>query len=131
MKTQFNRTFEASFTTEQHLDKIIATISGKLIALEADSIWEAVNEWLENYIKTPSDHMEFNIELDYINTRNIVELFKTLKRIEKSEFQHSSICINWLCETGDYDMADLGYDMNVLCGLPFKIKYVEPVRKSA
>jgi len=39
--------------------------------------------------------------------------------------------INWICETGDFDMVDLGYDMNVLCGLPFKIKYVEPARKLA
>lgn len=131
MKTQFNKTFDASFTTEKHVDKTIATISGRIIALEADSIWEIVTEWLENYIKAPSDKMEFNLELDYINTRNIVELFKTLKRIEKSELKHSTIGINWLCETGDFDMADLGYDMNVLCGLPFKIKYVEPVRKSA
>lgn len=131
MKTQFNKTFDASFTIENHLDKTIATISGRLIALEADSIWEPVNEWLEEYIKSPNEHTALNLELDYINTRNVVELFKILKKIEKSELKSKSVCINWICETGDYDMADLGYDMNVLCGLPFKLKYVEPLRKSA
>jgi hypothetical protein len=131
MKTEFNKTFDASFTVEKRTEKTILTISGRLITPEADSIWEPINAWLENYIKFPSNETEINFELDYINTRNVVELFKTLKHIEKSELHHSFININWLCETGDYDMVNLGYDLNVLCGLPFKIKYVEAVRISA
>jgi hypothetical protein len=131
MKTQFNKTFDASFTVENHLNRTIATISGRLIALDADSLWEHINIWLSKYLTSPDEQTEFNLELDYINTRNVVELFKTLKRIEKSELKSKIMSINWICETGDFDMVDLGYDMNVLCGLPFKIKYVEPARKSA
>jgi hypothetical protein len=131
MKTKYNKTFDASFTVENHINKTIVNISGRIIALEADSLWMHVNEWIKDYMIFPNDETEINLGLEYINTRNVVELFKVLKRIERNILPSNKVYINFLCETGDFDMAELGYDMNVLCGLPFKIKYVEPIKKSA
>jgi hypothetical protein len=131
MKTYFNETYDASFTSENNIMKTIVNISGKIISIDADSIWNHVYEWLDNYEENPHEQTEINLGLEYINTRNVVELFKVLKRIEKNVLSSSSVQINFLCETGDFDMAELGYDMNVLCGLPFKIKYVETIKKTA
>ena len=131
MKTKYNKTFDASFTVENHINKTIVNISGRIIALEADSLWVHVNEWIKDYMIFPNDETEINLGLEYINTRNVVELFKVLKRIERNILPSNKVHINFLCETGDFDMAELVYDMNVLCGLPFRIKYVETIKKSA
>lgn len=131
MKTHFNKTFDASFTLENHFDKTIVNISGRILSLEADSIWNPVNEWMNDYLVSPNKETEINLGLEYINTRNVVELFKVLKRVERNLLPTNKVNINFLCERGDFDMAELGYDMNVLCGLPFRIKYVEPVKKAA
>jgi hypothetical protein len=131
MKTHFNKTFDASFTLENHIEKTIVNISGRILALEADSIWNHVNEWMNDYLVSPNKETEINLGLEYINTRNVVELFKVLKRIERNLPPTNKVNINFLCETGDFDMAELGYDMNVLSGLPFRIKYVEAIKKAA
>jgi hypothetical protein len=131
MKTHFNKTFEASFTVENFINKTTINISGRIISIEADSIWNDVNEWVNDYLALPHQQTEINLGLEYINTRNVVELFKVLKRIERNLIPTNKVHINFLCETGDFDMAELGYDMNVLCGLPFRIKYVETIKKSA
>ena len=131
MKTKYNKTFDASFTVENHIKKTIVNISGRIIALEADSLWVHVNEWIKDYMISPNDETEINLGLEYINTRNVVELFKVLKVIERNILPSNKVHINFLCETGDFDMAELVYDMNVLCGLPFRIKYVETIKKSA
>ena len=131
MKTHFNKNFDASFTIEKFINKTTVNISGRIISLDADSIWNHVNEWMDDYLELQHQQIEINLGLEYINTRNVVELFKVLKRIERNLLPTNNIHINFLCETGDFDMAELGYDMNVLCGLPFRIKYVETIKKSA
>jgi hypothetical protein len=131
MKTHFNKTFDASFTVENYFNKTIVNISGRIVSLEADSIWHHVNEWMNDYLLSQHKETEVNLGLEYINTRNVVELFKVLKRIERNILPSNKVHINFLCETGDFDMAELGYDMNVLCGLPFRIKYIEPIKKLA
>ncbi len=131
MKTHFNNTFDASFTIEKFINKTTINISGRITSLDADSIWNHVNEWMDDYLELPHQQTEINLGLEYINTRNVVELFKVLKRIEKNLLPTNKVNINFLCETGDFDMAELGYDMNALCGLPFRIKYVETIKKSA
>lgn len=131
MKTHFNKTFDASFTIEKFINKTTINISGRIISLDADSIWNHVNEWMDDYLALQHQQTEINLGLEYINTRNVVELFKFLKRVERNLLPSNKVHINFLCETGDFDMAELGYDMNVLCGLPFRIKYVETIKKSA
>jgi hypothetical protein len=131
MKTYYSSNFDSIFSIENRISQTNITLSGKMIELEPDAIWTKILDWFNNYQLNPSPETTISLSLIYINTRNLVELFKFLRKFEKMNPNISKVSVNWICETGDFDMADIGADINVLTTLPVKTFFREAYRKSA
>ena len=75
-----------------------------------------INDWLEDYLKTPVEKTILNLKLDFINTSSSLWIITLLKKLEKLNTE-SNVEVNWYYT--DEDVFDLGREYKKLVSLPF------------
>lgn len=100
-------------------------IKGRSIPENSIEFYKPLVDWLEEYLSTPAELTEVNIQLEYFNTSSskcILDVFKKLEAIYKSG---NEVVINWYYEEDDEDMLEAGEDYQSIIRIPFKMIEIE------
>ncbi len=81
-------------------------MEGRIIAEDSSTLFNPMYEWIDKLTCTT---IEFNIQLDYINTSASKYLYTLLKKLNDNML-FEKIEINWYYEEGDDDHLYLGHD---------------------
>jgi hypothetical protein len=98
-------------------------MSGRSIPENSIEFYRPLFEWLDDYVKNPSDKTIFDIKLEYFNTSSskcLVEIFRRLERID-----NNSVVINWFYEEDDEDMQESGEDFKEIIDIPIVMNVIE------
>lgn len=98
-------------------------MSGRSIPENSIEFYRPLFEWLDDYVKNPSDKTVFDIKLEYFNTSSskcLVEIFRRLERIN-----NNSVVINWFYEEDDEDMQESGEDFREIIDIPIVMNVIE------
>lgn len=98
-------------------------MSGRSIPENSIEFYRPLFEWLDDYVKIPSNKTIFDIKLEYFNTSSskcLVEIFRRLERITPSE-----VVINWFYEEDDEDMQESGEDFKEIIDIPIIMNVID------
>jgi SiaC family regulatory phosphoprotein len=98
-------------------------MSGRSIPENSIEFYRPLFEWLDDYVKIPSNKTIFDIKLEYFNTSSskcLVEIFRRLERITPSD-----VVINWFYEEDDEDMQESGEDFKEIIDIPIIMNVIE------
>lgn len=74
---------------------------------------------VDKYKELGKNQLEVNMALEYFNTSSskcIYQIFKGIKRLSEAG---SSVVINWMYDSDDEDMREVGEDYSDILGLEF------------
>jgi hypothetical protein len=100
-------------------------IKGRSIPENSIEFYKPLVDWLEEYMKSPKDMTEVDIQLEYFNTSSskcILDVFKKLETMYKGG---NEVVINWHYEEDDEDMLEAGEDYQSIIKIPFKMMEIE------
>lgn len=99
----------------------ILEIRGESNPENAIEAYKPVIDWLDKYIKSPSEKTVVNVKLEYFNTSSSKCLLNVLRRFETLYETEKLISINWFYEKGDEDGFEAARDYESLIEAPFNI----------
>jgi hypothetical protein len=108
-------------------DKGVLELRGRSIPENSIEFYKPLNEWIENYGKSPQGETIVDVRLEYFNTSSskcILDLFKQLENLNGSG---TNIKVNWYFEEDDEDMEEAGEDYQAIINLPFNMIEVEEI----
>ncbi|MCK4662984.1 MAG: DUF1987 domain-containing protein [Bacteroidales bacterium] len=103
----------------------LVEIKGRSIPENSIEFYKPLVDWLEEYLSSPSELTNVNIQLEYFNTSSskcILDVFKKLEAIYKNG---NEVIINWYYEEDDEDMLEAGEDYQSIIKIPFKMIEIE------
>lgn len=90
---------EVNFQEDGHLK-----IEGKLITENAVITFEPIFNWVKNF---HGQHIEFDIQLEYMNTSASMQLYSLLNRLDEND-EITDIKVNWFYEEDDEEHLETG-----------------------
>lgn len=101
-------------------------LKGRSIPENSIEFYKPLNDWVEDYGKSPQGATTVNMKLEYFNTSSskcILDFFKKLEGISSG----TKITVNWHFEEDDEDMEEAGEDYGAILSLTFKMIEVEEI----
>ena len=92
---------------------------GKSLPDDANTFYNPIIQWVEEYAVKPQPKTIVNIHFAYFNTvssKNILEIFKKISQIKVAGFD---VEIHWIYESEEEDMLEAGRDYESILKLPF------------
>lgn len=105
----------------------VLEVKGRSIPENSVEFYKPLNEWVEEYGKSPKPETVFDVKLEYFNTSSskcILDLFKLLESLNGNG---TEVKVNWYFEEDDEDMEEAGEDYQAIINLPFKMIEVEEI----
>lgn len=102
-------------------------LKGRSIPENSVEFYKPINQWIEEYGKSPKEVTIFDVKLEYFNTSSskcILDVFKLLEGINGNG---TEVRVNWYFEEDDEDMEEAGEDYQAIIPLPFKMIEVEEI----
>ena len=103
----------------------IIEIKGRSIPENSIEFYKPLVDWLDEYVSSPSDKTEVNIQLEYFNTSSSKCILDVFKKLEKALQVNDNVIINWYYEEDDEDMLEAGEDYQSILKIPFKMIELE------
>ncbi len=105
----------------------VMELRGRSIPENSIDFYKPLNEWIENYGKSPKPTTVVDIKLEYFNTSSSKCILDVFKQLEKLNSKDTVVNINWYFEEDDEDMEEAGEDYDAIIDLPFKMIEVEEI----
>lgn len=105
----------------------VLEVKGRSIPENSVEFYKPLNDWVEEYSKSPQAETTFDVKLEYFNTSSskcILDLFKLLESLNGNG---TKVIVNWYFEEDDEDMEEAGEDYQAIISLPFKMIEVEEI----
>lgn len=99
----------------------IFEISGKSLPEDAQSYYQPILEWIEQYFENPNKQTIFNFKIDYINTSSSKIFLSFLAIINDAQKSGHNVKINWYYLDDDEDMYDVGEEYAEIINVPFEL----------
>ena len=96
-------------------------ISGRSIPENSIEFYKPVNEWIDNYEKSPNQKTILEIKLEYFNTSSSKCLVEIFRKFEKIHLKGADIEVQWYYEEEDEDMLESGEDFKEIIKVPIKM----------
>ena len=96
-------------------------IRGKSMPDDANSFYDPLILWVEDYSKNPQPKTTVNLQFAYFNTstsKNVLEIFKRLVTLKELG---NDVVINWIYELDEEDMLEAGQDYQAIVKIPFNL----------
>jgi len=109
-------------TPEVILDpKGIIKLTGRLIPENAEDFFNPIEEWINEYFKSPADITTVEIRLEYINSTGTRYLLDIIHKITHIHLQKNTkkFIINWYYKVEDEDMLEKGRFFSYDLAIPF------------
>jgi SiaC family regulatory phosphoprotein len=111
------KTPSVHFKPDGHLE-----LKGRSIPENSLEFYKPLNDWIDEYAKSPAADTSVHVQLEYFNTSSSKCLLDFFKRLESLG---SKVTILWYYEQDDEDMLEAGEDYEAIISVPFKMIEVE------
>ena len=105
----------------------VLELKGRSIPENSVEFYKPLNDWIDNYGKTPINNTTVEIKLEYFNTSSSKCILDMFKKLEQINGNGTNVSVNWYFEEDDEDMEEAGEDYQAIIGLPFKMIEVEEI----
>lgn len=85
--------------------------------------YQAVIDWLDEYIQSPNDSTTVDFQFEYFNTSSLKYFLIILSKFKEIEEGGKSVNINWRYDEEDDEMLEVGENLEELSELEFN--YIE------
>lgn len=96
-------------------------ISGRSYPENAREFYEPVLSWLADYGKSPSPSTSLEVDLEYVNSGSVKEVFKILYLIEDIVATGNQAKILWCYKKGDELMYQKGLEFQKFLEVPVEL----------
>jgi len=100
----------------------VIEITGRCLGVNPTEFWSEIQIWLLQYLDSPVEQTIINLELEYLNTLSVKQLFTFLKISQFLQLKGHKVQINWIYDKYDEDILELGYDIQNLLTVPMQFK---------
>ncbi len=116
-------------TPEVHLSKETGTfsVSGRSVPENGDEFFAPIMEWMDEYAKAPNNITHFNFHMEYMNLSSSKMLLFILYKLKEIKDENKDVLVNWIHESEDSDMIEVGEDYEFMVDIPFKFSVYHPV----
>jgi hypothetical protein len=83
-------------------------IKGRSIHENVTSFYEAVEDWISEYITVPADVTSVDMNLEYFNSASAKVFIHILQKVTYVTLKHKKFVFNWYYEEGDDDILERG-----------------------
>ncbi len=104
-------------------DSNILELIGRSIPENPELIYRHLEEWITLHFQT-NEGLNFNIQLEYINSGSSKYLYETLKRLTGYGRSGKHIKFKWLYEEDDEAMFELGEHYRDTAGIPLELEMI-------
>jgi hypothetical protein len=105
----------------------VVELKGRSIPENSIEFYQPLNEWIDEYGKTPKSETTVDIKLEYFNTSSSKCILDLFKKLESLNGNGTAVKVNWYFEEDDEDMEEAGEDYQAIIGLPFNMIEVEEI----
>ncbi len=98
-------------------------IEGRSIPEDAKLFFNAIVDWIKDYVSSPGTKTTFDIAFEYLNSgtsKYVLEILSVLKELTQKNHQ---LTVNWYYEEGDDDILERGEYYSSI--LDIKINFIE------
>ncbi len=95
-------------------------ISGKSIPKDAESFYEPVLEWLDEYTNHPNTNTEFVFNLEFFNIASSKRILFILYKLNEMVESQYTVNVKWCFSANDDDMYEVGQDYAFMVKVPFE-----------
>ena len=96
-------------------------ISGRSYPENAREFYAPILSWLENYSKSPNSKTNFEVDLEYVNSGSVKEVFKMLYAVEDIMESGNEAKITWCYKAGDELMHQKGLEFQRFLEVPVEL----------
>lgn len=99
------------------------SMAGNSILPNAQTFFQPVMEWVDEYIKSPEKHTEITLKFNYVDTASVQAVFDVLKKFRLIPDFEDRVVVNWYFEFDDPELLEVGEIMEGR--LKIKFNYIE------
>ena len=100
-------------------------IVGRSIPENPVKLYEPLEDWINDFIKTNPAEITLSVHLDYLNTHSTECVLILMKRLQAyCEESGSNVKVLWKFDEGDESMEILGEDLASIAQIPFEYKEI-------
>jgi hypothetical protein len=78
-----------------------------------------VEDWINEYLKSPAEVTCIDINLEYFNSASAKMLIKMFQKISLVQLKNRKLKVNWYYEEGDEDIFERGEYFSSVLNIPF------------
>jgi hypothetical protein len=101
-------------------------ISGKSIKEDSQEFWTSVISWVQAYSANPSTKTCLNLFIESLDTSSSSALVEVLYLLKEMIKEGNEVHVHWNYEENDFDMLELGKDMEGLTQIGFEFDVLKP-----
>lgn len=94
-------------------------IRGRSIHENMFEFFKPVEDWINEYIKSPADVTCVDMSLEYFNSASAKLLIQLFQKISHVQLKNKKFIINWYYEEGDEDIFEQGEYFSSVLKIPF------------
>jgi len=95
-------------------------ISGKSMMEDAETFYDPIHSWIDNYIDTKDGRFLVEFNLKYFNSSSAKQLLRMLMTIDAAEKLKAEI--NWLYPAENDILLERGEELEIMVDTPFNFK---------
>jgi len=94
-------------------------IRGRSIHENMFEFFKPIEDWVNEYIKSPADVTCVDMSLEYFNSASAKLLIQLFQKISHVQLKNKKFIINWYYEEGDEDIFERGEYFSSVLKIPF------------
>jgi hypothetical protein len=99
----------------------VLSLNGRSIPENAHEFYSHLLNWIEEYSKNPKSETVLNINLDYLNSGSLKQLFRLIYKLEDLMELGHQIKITWKYRKGDHLMMQKGHEFKQFLQVPIEL----------
>ncbi len=99
----------------------IIRLKGRAIHENMITFFKPVEDWVNEYIKSPAEVTCIDVSLEYFNSASAKLLVHILQKIAYVQLKNKKFIVNWYYEDGDDDILERGEYFSSVLDIPFNL----------
>ena len=95
------------------------SMSGNSILPNPQTFFKPVNEWVDEYIKSPAEKTAISLKFNYVDTASVQAVFDILKKFRDIPNFEEKVYVDWYFEFDDPELLEVGEIMEGRLKLKF------------
>jgi hypothetical protein len=101
-------------------------LEGKSVPENAHEFYQAILNWLDDYIENPHENTFFSLKLDYFNIVSSKRILYILYKLNELVERGYKVNLEWFYHEDEDDMLEVGQDFAYMVKIPFKFTEYNP-----